>query len=70
LGILVVKNVPKYQEFRQNLLSLAKKFGEFDEKTKKKYEGKNSNFVNKIKRFKQPLQFRVEFWKRKICWKI
>jgi isopenicillin N synthase-like dioxygenase len=44
LGILIVKNIPKYKEYRQNLLTLAKKFGELDEKTKSKYEDANSHY--------------------------
>eukprot|EP01080_Neovahlkampfia_damariscottae_P009325 gene9325-1412_t len=44
LGILVVKNVPKYVEYRKNLLSLAKQFGTLDEKTKAKYEDKKSHY--------------------------
>ena len=44
MGILIVKNIPKYVEYRKDLLVLAKQFGSFDEKIKSKYEDKNSHY--------------------------
>lgn len=40
----MVKNVPKFKEYRQKCLPLAREFATQDEKVKSKYEDKSSQY--------------------------
>jgi isopenicillin N synthase-like dioxygenase len=44
LGVLVVKNVPKFKEYREALLPLARKFAVLPEDTKSKYLDAKSHY--------------------------
>lgn len=41
---MVVKNIPKYKEYREKCLPLAREFATLDEKIKNKYEDKDSSY--------------------------
>jgi isopenicillin N synthase-like dioxygenase len=52
LGIIIIRNPPKYNELRMSLLPMAKKIHELPDEVRKKLEGLESNYGDGIKRTK------------------